>query len=290
MASTHSAAAPVFGNLSSGPLGLQTEGQWYYNRWLGRWRNESAQRGEGSGPQLVEAPEAVDAVPFDDSDRALVERVKTGDVRAFETLHKRYYGRIYRLAFLRLGNADDASDVASTTFCKALHSLPGYQFRRTPSLYPWLHQITSNLIVDVMRSRPAGGMLSLDAQVAEDVDSFLEYLPADGPSPQEIVERGEVQQAVRQAINKLPDDQARAITLRFLSDLSIREIARELDRSEGAVKSLLHRALQSMRQHLKSLTGGARVGAQSVLRADVHTQKKAEDHVSEVVHVRPRNP
>ena len=95
-------------------------------------------------------------------------------------------------------------------------------------------------------------MLSLDAQAAEDVDSFLEYLPADGPDPQTLVERSELQEVVRQAIGKLPADQARALSLRFLADLSIREIAHALDRSEGAVKSLLHRALEGMRQQLKA--------------------------------------
>ena len=222
-------------------------------------------------------------MPFDDSDKTLVERVKAGDVRAFEMLHRRYYGRIYRLAYLRLGNAEDASDVASNCFCKALRSIQGYQFRRSNSIYPWLHQIASNLVVDVIRDQPPGGMLSLDAQAAEDVDSFLEYLPSDGPSAQELVERSEVQEVVREAINRLPADQARAVALRFLGDLSIRDIAQALDRSEGAVKSLLHRALQGMRQHLKAAAGAALTGTTPVQ----HTRsERGESHVAEVIHLR----
>jgi len=220
---------------------------------------------------------------FEESDKSLVERVKAGEVRAFETLHKRYHARIYRLAFLRLGNHEDAADVAALTFCKALRSLPTYQFRRTGSIYPWLHQIASNLIVDHVRNQPPGGMLSLDAQAAEDVDSFLDYLPADGLSPQELVERGEVQEIVRDAICKLPADQARALTLRFLGDLSIRDIACALDRSEGAVKSLLHRALQSMRQHLKATVVAVR--SEEVPLHHPRTER-AESHVSEVIHLR----
>ena len=226
-------------------------------------------------------------MPFDDSDLTLVERVKAGDVRAFEMLHRRYYGRIYRYAYMRLASAEDAADVACATFVNALKALPGYQFRRATSLSPWLHRIASNQIVDVVRARPAGGMLSLDAQAAEDIDSFLEYLPADGPSPQELVERGEVQEVVRQAIQKLPDDQARAVTLRFLADLSIREIARELDRSEGAVKSLLHRALQNMRQHLKATVAAAH--AQQAV-SGLTRSERAESHVPEVIHLHRNNP
>jgi RNA polymerase sigma-70 factor (ECF subfamily) len=224
-------------------------------------------------------------MPFDDSDRALVERVKAGDVRAFEMLHRRYYTRIYRFAFMRLANADDAADVASTTFCRALDKLHSYQFRRTLSLYPWLHQIASNLVIDAVRDRPAGGMLSLDAQAAEDVDSFLEYLPADGPSPQELVERTEVQALVRQAIDHLPADQARAVALRFLGDHSIREIAQALNKTEGAVKSLLHRALQAIRQNLKSTVAA---GAQQTTSPQ-RRQEKTESHVPEVIHLHQRD-
>jgi len=225
-------------------------------------------------------------MPFDDSDRALVERVKAGDVRAFEMLHRRYYARIYRFAFMRLSNAEDASDIASMTFCRALDKIHSYQFRRTPSIYPWLHQIASNLVIDAVRDRPAGGMLSLDAQAAEDIDSFLEYLPADGPSPQELVERSEVQALVREAIHKLPPDQARAVALRFIGDHSIREIAQALDRTEGAVKSLLHRALQGMRQHLKSTVLAAR--SEQVSQPQ-RRQEKTESHVPEVIHLHQRD-
>jgi len=225
-------------------------------------------------------------MPFDDSDRALVERVKAGDVRAFEMLHRRYYARIYRFAFMRLSNAEDASDIASMTFCRALDKIHSYQFRRTPSIYPWLHQIASNLVIDAVRDRPAGGMLSLDAQAAEDIDSFLEYLPADGPSPQELVERSEVQALVREAIHKLPPDQARAVALRFIGDHSIREIAQALDRTEGAVKSLLHRALQGMRQHLKSTVLAAR---SEPVSQPQRRQEKTESHVPEVIHLHQRD-
>jgi RNA polymerase sigma-70 factor, ECF subfamily len=267
---------------------LQSEANWQYNRWLGRWRKQAGPS-VGSSCQVLAGPEVLEAesrMPFDDSDRTLVERVKAGDVRAFEMLHRRYYARIYRFAFLRLGNAEDAADVASHTFCKALSALHSYQFKRTESIYPWLHRIASNAVVDVVRDRPAGGMLSLDAQAAEDVDSFLEYLPDDGLSPQELVERSEVQEVVRQAINKLPANQARAIALRFLGDLSIREIAQSLGITEGAVKSLLHRALQGMRQHLKSATETVRTATTS---ASTPVRSKAESHVPEVIHLHQRD-
>ncbi len=263
------------GGLAGGP-------GWQYNKWLGRWRRETVP------PQsAVAAPDAADEMPLEESDVALVERVKAGDLRAFELLHRRYYPRIYRFAFLRLGHAEDASDIACNTFCRALNRLHTFQFRRTNSIYPWLHQIASNLVIDSVRERPSGGLLSLDAQAAEDVDSFLEFLPADGPSLQELVERAEVQEVVRQAMNQLPADQGRALAMRFLGDLSIREIAHAMDRSEGAIKSLLHRALDGMRSHLKSTVAAART--EGALERQRDETRKRESHGTEVVHLRPRD-
>lgn len=265
--------------------GLQVQPEWVYNRWLGRWRRRAAPLPPSAGQAGEACGEAgTVSMPFDDSDQTLVERVKAGDVRAFEMLHRRYHARIYRFAYLRLGNAEDAADVAANTFCSALRKLHTFQFRRSDSIYPWLHRIAGNLVIDLVRAQPAGGMLSLDAQAAEELDSFLEYLPADGPSPQDLVERSELQEVVRDAITKLPADQARAIDLRFLGDLSIREIAQELDRSEGAVKSLLHRALVSLRQHFKSSMVAARAPRPGVTHLQ---QERAESHVPEVIHVRP---
>jgi len=269
------------GRSSGAGFPMAARAPWHYNRWLDSWRL-------AAGPERAfafPAPAPETAVPFDDSDTTLVEQVKKGDVRAFEMLHRRYYGRIYRFAFLRLGNAEEAADVASHVFCKALQSIHSFQFRRTASLYPWLHQIASNRVVDVTRDRPAGGMLSLDAQAAEDVDSFLDYLPADGPSPQELVERQEVQAVVREAIGRLPADQARAVVMRFVGDLSIREIAQSLDRSEGAVKSLLHRALQGLRHHLKSTVAAGR----AVVPALTRQHERAESHAPEAIPVRRRD-
>src|SRR5260221_9582684 len=113
-------------------------------------------------------------MPYEESDKELVDRLKRGDAAAFGTLHRRYYAKIYRLALLKTNNADDAADIASETFCRALEHLPNYEFRRCDSLYPWLHRIASNLIIDAARARPAGGEVSLDAAIADEVGSFLE--------------------------------------------------------------------------------------------------------------------
>ena len=187
------------------------------------------------------------------SDADLIGAAQRGNVKAFGTLHMRYYTRIYHLAYLKTNNAQDAEDVASETFVRALANLSRFRLKDDlASFYPWLHRIALNLIVDGSRRRPPSGVVSLDAPVIAGIRSLLDSpLPGAGPSPQEIVERQEVQQLVRSAIAALPDDQADVLIYKFLGDLTLREIAPLLSRSEAAAKSLLHRAVVNLRREIE---------------------------------------
>ena len=187
------------------------------------------------------------------SDAALVEAAQRGDVKAFGTLHTRYYTRLYHLAYLKTNNAQDAEDVASETFVRALANLSKFRLKdELTSLYPWLHRIAINLIVDGSRKRPPSGVVSLDAPVIAGIRTLLDSsIPSRDASPHEIAERHEVQQLVRSAIAALPDDQGDVLIYRFLGDLSLSEIAPLLGRSESAAKSLLHRAVVSLRSEIE---------------------------------------
>ncbi len=187
------------------------------------------------------------------SDAALIAAAQRGDVKAFGTLHTRYYTRVYHLAYLKTNNAQDAEDVASETFVRALSHLSRYRAKdENASVYPWLHRIALNLIVDGSRRRPPSGVVSLDAPVIAGIRTLLDSaLPCTGPTPHEIAERHEVQQLVRSAIAALPEDQSDVLIYRFLGDLSLREIAPLLSRSEAAAKSLLHRAVVNVRREIE---------------------------------------
>jgi RNA polymerase sigma-70 factor (ECF subfamily) len=193
------------------------------------------------------------SLPDGASDLVLIAAAQRGNVQAFGMLHARYYKRIYHLAYLKTNNAQDAEDVASETFLRALANLGRFRLKNEhPSFYPWLHRIALNLIVDTCRQRPPAGIVSLDAPVIEGMRTLLDApLPGASSSPQEIVERHEVQQLVRSAIAALPEDQGEVLIYRFLGDLSTKEIAPLLSRSESAVKSLLHRAVVSLRREIE---------------------------------------
>lgn len=192
------------------------------------------------------------------SDQALVKAAKRGDSQAFATLHARYYSRIYRLAYLKTNNASDAEDVASETFLRAFASLPRFDFKgpsdsNSLSFYPWLHRIAINLIVDTNRHRPQAQIVSLDAPLIAGMRDLLSDRLSDSDesvNPQDIVERNEVQELVRSAIASMPQDYGEVLIYRFLGELSLKEIAQNMDRSESAIKSLLHRAVVNLRSDI----------------------------------------
>lgn len=190
------------------------------------------------------------------TDKALVQRTLAGDSEAFTLLHRRYYARVYRHALFRCRTTADAEDIAAETFVKAVHYLPQYRFRGE-SLLPWLCRIATNLVIDQGRRNHGQPPLSLEG-AAEDVRTLMESLHDEGPNPHELAERHETQSLIRAAIATLPEDQAHVILLRFGGDLSILEISHELGRTEGAVKSLIHRGLVNLRKILleEAVRGG----------------------------------
>lgn len=215
-----------------------------------------------------------DEPPDDGGDAALVAQAQRGEARAFAALHARHYRRIYHLAYLKTNHAQDAEDIASETFVRALAALPRFRLRpETHSLYPWLHRIALNLIADSARQRPPSGVVSLDAPTIAGVRALLESQAADpNGEPSAVAERHEVQQLVRSAIASLPTDQGDVLVYRFLGDLSAREIAPLLCRSEAAVKSLLHRAVVALRRELAQRLDTVERLETSRLPTATHTQ------------------
>jgi RNA polymerase sigma-70 factor, ECF subfamily len=182
------------------------------------------------------------------SDRVLVQQTLAGDSEAFSRLHRRYYARVFRHALFRCRTRADAEDVAAETFIKAVHYLPQYRFQGE-SLLPWLCRIATNLVIDQGRRAHGQAPLSLES-AADDVRALMESLQDTGPNPHELAERHETQALIRAAVATLPADQADAILLRFGGDLSIQEISLALGRTEGAIKSLIHRGLVNLRKIL----------------------------------------
>ena len=166
----------------------------------------------------------------------LIRRAANGDAAAWEPLVLAHQQAVFRLAYLLLGDADDADDIAQETFLRAWKFLK--RFDETRSLRPWLLSITVNLSRN--RRRSAGRYVSALMR------AFREQ-PKESP-PDEIsaqnTEANELWRAVQQL--DLPDQQI--VYLRYFLDLPVSETSEVLQIAEGTVKSRLSRALDKLRR------------------------------------------
>ncbi len=184
-------------------------------------------------------------------DAVLIAGTARGNARALEILHERYYAKLYKVALLKVGSVDDAHDLASETFLRAVQNVKKLDPLKSHSLYPWLHTVLGNLIVDYYR-RSSFTQDQSELEGVEELSQLFDTLPDQGPLPEEVVARRQVQLAVRAALRHLPETQSTAIFCRFVAEMSLREIAEAMHKTEGAVKSLLHRGMLTLRQRVQT--------------------------------------
>jgi len=194
-------------------------------------------------------------VPLD-QDRALV-RAAQADPLQFDPLYRKYLAQVYNLAYHELGDHHEAEDVTERTFMLALGGLPRFQDTAPDDAGPeastfrvWLFRIARNVVANhrrTVRRRPTAPLEAAAGVAASD--------DVEGGA----VARSEAS-AAWAAVRRLPGDRRRAVVLRFVDDLSTAEIAGILERSEGAVRVLLHRALRSVARELSRDADRARSG------------------------------
>jgi RNA polymerase sigma factor (sigma-70 family) len=178
--------------------------------------------------------------PLDEAE--LVERAKRGDLRAWETIVRRYQGLAFRTAYLLCGSAADAEEAAQDGFVKAYRALG--RFRRGAPLRPWLLRIVGNQARN--RRRAAGRREALALRAAG------QDRPGDAvPSPEAALISGEERSSLLAAVNALSEEHRLAIACRYFLELSEEETAATLGIRRGTVKSRLSRALDRLRESLE---------------------------------------
>lgn len=180
----------------------------------------------------------------------LVRRAQSGDTRAVEELVELYQDRVFNLCYYLTGNPSDAQDLAQEVFVKAYVNLK--KFRHEADLGTWLHRIAVNLWLNIKRSRKNTPVFSLDDPVQTDEGELTRTVAAVDPEgdPEETLEGREIQEEVRQALLKLPEEYRMVLVLREMEEYSYEEIATVLGCSLGTVKSRLSRARQSLKEKL----------------------------------------
>jgi RNA polymerase sigma-70 factor (ECF subfamily) len=179
------------------------------------------------------------AAPATADVRKLVERGQAGDRDALEELYLLHFDRIYSYLHMSVGNRHDAEDLTTQTFLKMLESIGRFQWRAAP-FSAWLFRIAHNLAMDHFRANKRW-------QPEEDVP---EAPGSEEPSAEFQAMHVIGRQSMLELIEDLSDDQREVLTLKFVFSFSNGEVATILGKSEGAVKSLQHRALASLQKQL----------------------------------------
>ncbi len=170
------------------------------------------------------------------SEAELISRVRSGDLTAWENIMQEQQEAIFRLAYLLLGDAGDADDVAQEVFIRAFRHLESFDSSR--ALRPWLLGITANLARN--RRRSVGRYIYHLARMAR-------LTPPDVIDPEQETTRRAEANLLWKAVHRLSDDDQEIIYLRYFMEYSVDEVAETLNIAAGTVKSRLSRALERLR-------------------------------------------
>ena len=196
-----------------------------------------------------------------DADAPLIERVKRGDVKAFEMLVVKYQRRIERLIGRMVRDVDLVPDIAQETFIRAYRAIP--QFRGESAFYTWLYRIAVNTAKKALGELKRDPLITESARSVRDEDdetSWAENELSDGETPESVLASKQVAAAVNAAIDALSEDLRQAITLREIEGLSYEEIADSMNCPIGTVRSRIFRAREAIALRLRPLLD-ARQGA-----------------------------
>jgi RNA polymerase sigma-70 factor (ECF subfamily) len=171
--------------------------------------------------------------------RRLVARAQAGDRRALEELYLLHFDRVYSYLHMSVGNRHDAEDLTNQTFVKMLESIGRFEWRKVP-ISAWLFRIAHNLAMDHFRA-------SRRMQPEEEL-----------PEPEDAAEHSAEEEAFQAIgrhsmlamIENLSHDQQQVLTLKFVFNFGNSEVATILGKTEGAIKSLQHRALATLHRQL----------------------------------------
>jgi RNA polymerase sigma-70 factor (ECF subfamily) len=173
--------------------------------------------------------------------RKLVERGQAGDRAALEELYLIHFDRIYSYLHMTVGNRHDAEDLTTQTFLRMLESIRKFRFQSAP-FSAWLFRIAHNLSMDHFR---ASKRWQPEEEVPEPYGS--EERSAEDEALQSIG-----RQSMLELIDSLSHEQQQVLTLKFVFNFANADVATILDKNEGAVKSLQHRALVSLQKQIAS--------------------------------------
>ena len=173
---------------------------------------------------------------------SLIRLAQKGDEVACAALYDRHYDAVYRYCFYRVADTEVAQDLTAEVFVRMVEKLESFRVRGRP-LLAWLYTIARNLIYDLHRENGKGHQVPLDEEA--------QRVPDVGVDLARHVDGRIAAEQLAAAMEHLTEEQRQVIMLKFMEDLDNAQVARLLGKTEGAVKSLQHRALGALRRAFK---------------------------------------
>jgi RNA polymerase sigma-70 factor (ECF subfamily) len=176
-------------------------------------------------------------------DHVILKQASKGDEEAFGVLYQRYVGRIYNYIYYRTGNQNDAEDLTARVFFRAMRHIRNYQDRGIP-FSAWLYRIAHNLVANWHRDNSRRQELSLEEVSVP--HRMKEH-------PEIALLQNEEYKTLLKVIRQLSPERQQLLILKFVEHLSNAEIGKIMGRTEGAIKSLYHRTLISLRDKMYTI-------------------------------------
>ncbi len=171
----------------------------------------------------------------------LMRRAKAGDQDAFAHIYKEYFTPVYRYVYFRVRSKHEAEDLAQSVFVKAYEAIDRFEERgKNPLAY--FFTIARNTVINYWRKKKE--------IVTDELESLGNHMLDVRYDPNDMIERHESIEAIKQGPSILTEEQSEVISMKFLSELSNKEIAEALGKTEEAIRQLQSRGLRALRKNL----------------------------------------
>lgn len=178
---------------------------------------------------------------LDGEQKLIREAMRKEGASAFGELYDHYHPKIYRFVYLKVSNREEAEDITHHVFLSAWQNIKKYRFQGFP-FSSWLYHIARNKVIDHYRSATHHSPIE-----STEVERIA--------TPENVMESADAslsREHIQLAISRLPADQQDIVIMRFVEDMSHKEIAAVLQKTEGAVKVMQHRTLKRLKAMLKN--------------------------------------
>lgn len=179
-----------------------------------------------------------------------INQVLKGDHNAFGEIVEIYKDKVFQICFRMLGNRQEAEDLAQEAFVRAYVNIQSFNI--TMKFSTWLYRIATNLCIDRLRKKKPDYYLDAEVAGTEGLNMYSQ-IASDMAKPEEEVESLELQETIQVEIMKLPEKYRSVIVLKYIEELSLKEISEILDLPVGTVKTRIHRGREALRKQLRHL-------------------------------------